>query len=475
MHKLWTIAWKEIYTTFTDRNLVLIMVASPLVLSTIVALAFGGFGGGDVPIQDIPIALVNHDQAGSLGFSYGDIYASMLIPAEPGGSQTEPALPACETASETEPAAIEASLFDLTETVVFDEPLARSLVESGEVEFEGDAALGGAYLDGVAKAAVDSGVYTAAIIIPSDFTQRMSYIPMLHPEMEQTGVSVYANSGSAIAASVVRSIVEGITNRIASGNIAIAATFEELQATYGPSALAQAASQDLASAFSCAFTPAGDIIHLNPEAVESSSGGDVARSILVWVGSAQAMFFALFTSTFGVLGLHNERRQWTLQRLVVSPTPRSYILAGNLVGVFMTVLFQVSILIIALTAIGSLLVGKLDLVFGNDIPLLVGLLISVAMAVSGFGMLVASVIKSPEQGGFIAPMANIAMGVLGGAFGFILPKAASVFSIIFWGREAFQKLAVGQTDIGVNLMVLLIQGGIMFALGVVLFNRRVEL
>ena len=475
MRKIWTIAWKEIFTTFTDRNLVLILIASPLVLSTIVALAFGGFGGGDVPIQDIPIALVNHDQEGDFGFSYGSIFTSLLVPSEPGQPQTELELPECELAEDAETDAAGVSLFDLTDTIAFDEFTASALVESGKVEFQGDATEGGAYLDGVAKAAVDRGVYTAAIIIPQDFTQRLSYIPFMHPEIEATGVSVYANSGSPIAAGIVRSIVESITNQIATGNITLAATFEELQATYGPGALAQASTMDLASAFSCAFTPTGSTIHLKPESVESSSGGDVTRSLLVWVGSAQAMFFALFTSTFGVLGLHNERRQWTLQRMVVSPTRRSHILAGNLIGVFMTVLFQVSILIIFLTAIGSVLQGKLDLVFGSDILLLAGLVVSVAVSVSGFGMLMASFIKSPEQGGFIAPLANIAMGVLGGAFGFILPRAASIFSIVFWGREAFQKLAAGQTDIGVNLLVLVVQGGVMFAVGVVLFNRRFEI
>ncbi len=187
------------------------------------------------------------------------------------------------------------------------------------------------------------------------------------------------------------------------------------------------------------------------------------------------MFFALFTSTFGVLGLHNERRQWTLQRLIVSPTRRSQILAGNLIGVFMTVVFQLLSLILALTAIGSLLGGQLDLLFGENLLMLSGLILAVALSVSGFGMLMAALVKSPEQGGIIAPIANIAMGVLGGAFGFILPRSASVFSIVFWGREAFQKLAADQTDIGLNLLILVVQGGVMYVLGVLLFNRRFEI
>ncbi len=473
MHKIWTIAWKEIYTTFTDRNLVLIMVASPLVLSTIVALAFGGLGGGDIPIQDIPVVLVNHDRAGAFGVSFGSILQSLLIPGEERSTSGE--LPGCDRQGAAEPAEDGITLSDLTEAVVMDEALARSLIAGGEIEFRHDVADEQAYLEGVAKAAVDQGIYTAAIIIPQDFSQRLSYVPVVHPHLEQTGVTVYANSGSPIAAGIISSIAESISNQFVTGSIAIAATFEQLQASYGPSALAGAASADLSAAFACAFAPAGGTVQLQAESVQAAQEGSATRSILVWVGSAQAMFFALFTAQFGVLGLYTERRQWTLQRLVVSPTPRSHILAGNLIGVFMSVLFQVLALVLALTLIGSLLQRRLDLIFGDDLPLLFGLILAVAVAVAGFGMLMAAVVKSPEQGGIIGPVANMAMGVLGGAFGFILPRAASMFSIVYWGREAFQKLAAGQTDIGLNLLVLLAQGAAMYAVGVLLFNRRFEM
>jgi ABC-2 type transport system permease protein len=323
----------------------------------------------------------------------------------------------------------------------------------------------------VARAAVEQGIYTAALIIPEDFTQRISYLPMVHPVLEQTGITVYANRGSPIASEVVRSIAEGITNQIAAGNIAMASSFEELQASFGPASLGQV---DFESAFGCAFSPAGNTVGLNSQTVEGSSDGGAAQGILVFVGSAQAMFFALFTAQFGVLGLHNERRQGTLQRMVVSPTPRSAILAGNLGGVFLTVVFQLLVLILALTLVGSLLQGKFDFIWGDNLLLLAGLLLSVALAVSGFGILLAAIVRSPEQGNILAPITNMALGVLGGAFGFTLPRIAGAFSLVYWGREAFQKLAEGDTDIGLNLLVLVIQGALMYLLGVWLFNRRFE-
>ena len=63
MRKILVITAKEIYTVFRDRNLVLLMFATPLVLSTIIGLAFGGLGESDVPdFADIPVAVVNHDE-----------------------------------------------------------------------------------------------------------------------------------------------------------------------------------------------------------------------------------------------------------------------------------------------------------------------------------------------------------------------------------------------------------------------------
>ena len=57
MYQILTIALRDLYTTFTDRNLILIMIATPLLLSTIIGLAFGGGGS-----REIHMAIVNFDE-----------------------------------------------------------------------------------------------------------------------------------------------------------------------------------------------------------------------------------------------------------------------------------------------------------------------------------------------------------------------------------------------------------------------------
>ncbi len=71
-------------------------------------------------------------------------------------------------------------------------------------------------------------------------------------------------------------------------------------------------------------------------------------------------------------------------------------------------------------------------------------------------------------------MMTMALAILGGTFGFVLPKEIGMFSFIYWGRTAFEKLATGQGDILLNVVILVAEGAILFTIGVLVFNRRFE-
>jgi ABC-type transport system involved in multi-copper enzyme maturation permease subunit len=116
----------------------------------------------------------------------------------------------------------------------------------------------------------------------------------------------------------------------------------------------------------------------------------------------------------------------------------------------------------------------LTLIWGGDFLSLGLLVLAVALGVSGFGMLLAGIVRTAEQGQVVGPIANMAQGVLGGAFGFFLPTAIAVFSLVYWGREAFQNLSLGDSGIGLNLLVLAVLGLVMYVIGVILFNKRFD-
>ena len=474
MKKLWVIAVKEVRTRFTDRNLLLIMLAAPLVISTIIGLAFGGLGRTDSPIRDIPVVVVNHDRPGLYGTSFGALLATLLTEGQlPTGTSPStadcPQTPAAAGGGSTEGTL---TLGELIDGTTFDETVAQRLIDDGTIAPPSAAAGSPEYLDAVARATVDKGLYTAVVIIPADFSTALTSLADPRQPPATTTVTVYGNAGQGLSAGIVRSVVDTITAQMLSGNIAIGATMTELAMTQ-PTALAGASNLDLSELFTCAFVPRNDLVQLANEPVQAAPTS-TAGALLVTFGSAQALFFALFTGQFGILSMYEERTNGTLQRMLVSPTPRWAILGGKLVGVLASVLFQLLVLALALTLVGSLIEGHLVFIWGTDLPRLGLVLLAVAVAVSGLGMLLAGVLKGIEQANIVASVLNIALGVLGGAFGFQLSRSIAQVSLIYWARDAFDILAAGRGDVSLNILVLFAEGAVMFAIGLVLFNRRFE-
>src|SRR5260221_11851766 len=84
--KLLTISLKDVRITFGDRNLLLIMILAPLLLTIIIGAAFSKFTGGtnDLPVEKPKIAVVNEDAGipfAEARLNYGDILANILISA----------------------------------------------------------------------------------------------------------------------------------------------------------------------------------------------------------------------------------------------------------------------------------------------------------------------------------------------------------------------------------------------------------
>jgi ABC-2 type transport system permease protein len=444
MRKIWEIAWKDLYSTYTDRNAVLIMIAAPLAVATIVGLAFGGLSSGDLAISDIPVAIVNQDE-GSGGQNYGQIFVSAFVDGAQDSAQT----PACDAEPPSgENTGSQTTLVDLTDAVALDDPAA-------------------------ARAGVEDGDYTAAIIIPPDFTRKIAYGP--GDPIEGTSIEVYANSGRALSAEIIRSITASIVNQIAAGNITAAATLETVSGQYGLLQMAAfATSESFSRNIGCAFDPRFNTLRIDRQTIAGQPPNNAA-AILVLVGSSQAIFFTLFTAQAGAAGIFEERRQWTLQRLLVSPTPRLHILIGKLAGTFVTCILQIIFLCIALTLVGSLLSGELVFIWGDNLLSVALVIVASALAATGVGTLLTGLARTPEQAGIYASLIFVSMAVLGGSFGFQLPEALSRFSLIYWGSNAFAKLSANQGDIGLNLLILLAHGVILFTIGFWLFNRRMDI
>ncbi len=474
MKKLWAIAYKDIHARFTDRTLLVIMIAAPLAISTIIGLAFGGLGRTTSPIQNIPVAVINNDQPGVNGVSFGAVLAGYLLEGHmpAGASDTLATCPQASAESGDSSASGSISLKELISGTAFDQAVAQGLVQAQKIAPPPGTPGGTAYIEAAARAAVDKGLYTAVVIIPQDFSTALDSLSNPQQPSTSTAVTIYGNSGHGLSAGIVRSVVDSITAQLVSGNITIGAAMREISAQQ-PTLLQNASASSIAKWSVCAFVPGNDLVALEEKPVQAAQS-KTAGSLLVTFGSAQALFFALFTGQFGILSMYEERKDGTLQRILVSPTQRSTVLGGKLVGVLVSVLFQLVILVLAFTLVGSLIEGRLAFIWGTDVARLAMLLLAVSVATAGLGMFLAGVIKGIEQANIIGSVLNIALGVLGGGFGFQLPPSVAQFSIIYWGRSAFESLAAGRGDITVNLVVLLLAGAILFTIGLFFFNRKFE-
>jgi ABC-type Na+ efflux pump permease subunit len=477
MDKLWTVALKDIRTRFTDRRLLIIMFAAPLAIATIIGLAFGGLGRSSSPVSHIPVAVINRDQPPVNGTAFGGIVASMLTTGQlPAG--TNASLADCpQTASDPDQAAgaTELSLGELISGTILDETQAESLIRGKKIDALTIPTSDSSFLETVGKSAVDKGIYSVLVTIPPDFSKALASLSDPRQSQVSTTITVYGNGGDSLSAVIVRSVVDSITAQLVSGNIAIGATMTELasQNRVALSSLGGSKAQDMEKLFACAFMPGNGLVRVVDQPVQAAPN-TLAGTLLVTFGSAQALFFALFTGINGVLSIYDERRNGTLGRILVSPTPRWVVLGGKLVGTFFSVLVQLVILVLALTAVGSLLERRLVFIWGGDVFMLLLVLVSVSMAVSGLGVFLAGLVKDMEQAVTIRMMLTMALGVLGGTFGFQLPRSVAQYSLVYWGRDAFDLLAAGHGEIWPNLLVLFGQGVVLFGIGLFFFNRKFE-
>jgi ABC-type multidrug transport system permease subunit len=432
----------------------LINLAAPLVLSVIIAFAFGGLGGTALDIGTIETALVNLDAGATSNgqpINYGATITQIFIPSAADSATPAPTCTLVENATAQPPTG---SLDDLLQVTLFE-----SVAD--------------------AQAAVDRGDYDAALIIPSDFSQQLT--PQFTADAVSMGAAtleVYVNGASTLKGGILYSITQSITNQLLTGNVTIAATISTLidkaqqDPAFGARFLLAQTTGSFQPDFACAFTPALNTITVNPQPLNEAQRQSLFVQILVSIGSAQAVFFALFSSLFGILSIYEEQKQGTYQRLVVAPIPRVSIVLGKLLGNFFNVISQIVLLLVGLTIVGSLGEGEFVFIWGNQPFLLLVLVVILSLSVSGFSVIVVGLARTPQQARIIGPVLNTGLGAIGGAFSIPLPPEVARLSPVYWASDAFRQLAAGNADIALNLLVLLVLGGIGFSLGAWLFNRR---
>jgi ABC-2 type transport system permease protein len=411
-----SIAWKDLRHTYRSPAGVAMMLVAPLLLAFVLGAAFGS--GSNFQVATVKTAVADLDQ---------------------GAGASTPAAGATLTAILTSPELSDLLAVTQTDTA----EAARTLVDGGEAD--------------------------VAVIIPAGLTTALTGTGA---EPKADAVQIYKdptlNVAPAIVTAVVRSAVQSLNGTRAAA--AAAAQLAVLAGVTDPEALST-----LASAAAQAFARRSQtetlvaLAERAPEipGVENQRRPNVASQVLV----GMMLFFMLFGASIPARSILDEHREGTLPRLFTTPTPRSVILGGKYLAVFLVVLVQA----VVLTVAGWLLLGAR---WGEPGPVL-ALILTGSLVSASLGLLTVSFAKTPAQAGAVSSAIFVFLGLISGSFtgGVNIDGAYAVvqrLSPLGWLIGAWNDLLYGGSwgNIAVPVVVVLGFALVFFGIATLFFRRR---
>jgi len=409
--KLLAILWKEVILRLTDPVMLLLAIVMPLAITALIELAFGNLVlGRGIPDTNIPVGIVNQDRGGQWG-NFGEIFSQVII----SGTETS-ALPDD----------VNFELFTLRE--IEDEAQARRMVEREKL--------------------------IAALFIPPDFSEALA--------SERATIRTYTNDRYIFRGVAFNSVVETLANMISTGEVTVHATVKGLVGN--PRTRAQLESGQLDEALAdLALTAA--MPESNPIKVRlvTNVRGAAQIELTHYLAAAIAIFFSGYTALLGSASLWQEKAQWTLQRMVITPTRPGIILAGKTLGTYLRGLIQMGALVGGMTAMEWMLdSGPSQAPRVNLLGLSLLILVVVAAA-TGIGVAVAGLARTYAQAANYGAAILLLMALAGGIFFPVelFPRPIQALSRItfqYWAMDGYLKLALRGSAMSILPHVVILGG-----------------
>ena len=195
------------------------------------------------------------------------------------------------------------------------------------------------------------------------------------------------------------------------------------------------------------------------------------QKMLGLMTAGQMVFFAFFTGAYSMMSILRENEEGTLARMFTMPIQRTSILAGKFLAVFLSVLVQGIVLVIASHY-------AFGVNWGAPLPVLLALLGQV-IAATGLGIFLISFVKTTQQAGPVLGGGLTALGMLGGLFtaNIAMPEAFTMmanFTPQGWVIKTWKLVLAGQplAELWLPFTVMLLVGVLMFAFGARNFGKR---
>lgn len=187
------------------------------------------------------------------------------------------------------------------------------------------------------------------------------------------------------------------------------------------------------------------------------------------------LYFSIYTILYGLANIAVEKRTGTWDRLISSPLSKTQIYMGQLLHYFLLGVLQIAI------CYGIFYLG-FGFDFGTQYLAMLLIIMIYVFAVVALGMLILSLVKSPQQLGAVIPIVGTGMAMIGGAF-WPLEIVSNRFMLlaarltpIYYGMEALKGGVLynkGVLDLIEPLAILLVMGIGLMVVGLSLMERKV--
>jgi ABC-2 type transport system permease protein len=336
-------------------------------------------------------------------------------------------------------------------------------------ELAGLVTLVGAEDETAARQLVNEGEIAAAVIVPAGFSAGvLPDIQTGQSPADSPTITVYGDPGRPIGASIIESIVNEFTNQIDANVATIQVTLNQLLQSGAVSAaelpaVGQRMGEEL-------FASGGSQPLIQVARSTGAAEPDDDFNLLSFFAPAMAVFFLMYTVTQGGRSILQERYDGTLPRMLVAPATAAQILGGKVFGIFLSGAVQVGVLILACTIFFGLR-------WGDPLGVLL-LVVFVAAAATGWGLLIASLSTTPGQISSVGTALMLIFGILGGSFtnlqGSPLLQTLGKITPNAWAQDGFVTLATGgnTADLFIPLLALLIMAAVLFVAAALIFQRR---
>ena len=408
MRQALVIALKDLRIWARDPSALGILIAMPAILIVILGSALGGImGGGGAQIK---VAIVNLDSR-ILNRVRADDQAAKLQDALTSSDRIK-------------------ALFDIETS--------RDLAD--------------------VRVRVSRGDLAAALVIPRGFG---AHLGDGHP----VNLEVLTDPGSGTAAGIWESVVRAVATRYSAVTIVVRTALEAAQNSASP-ALSQPGGAGQIEGIAVSQAAKDDA--LDSVAVDDTvEGGGVKVTSLDYYALSMTAMFLMFGAMYGAFSSIRERREQTLSRMLASPTPRSAVVGGKMLGVFALGIAQFGVLYVFTRFV-------LHVQWGADPLATLLVACGEVAAVTGLSTLISSLAKSERGVGGIGPLTVQIQALVGGAFFpvTVLPQWLQwvrFLSVVGWTIEGWHRIQVegaGVTGVLGPVAALLTFAVVFYAFGV---------